>query len=292
MGELNRIGVRANAAYYRETDPWSPVIVAEEDWDVLIVLDACRYDTFEQLNPLPGTLKRRHSVGSESREYFVRNFSGREFHDIVYVTSNPWITKVSEGTFHDVRHVYTEGWDPGNETILPSEVTKQGIETIREFPSKRIVVHYMQPHAPYIGERGQKIPHQKTNNPDEYVRSIWANLQYGLTDTTVADVREAYRENLEIVLDSVRELWSEVDEKVVVTSDHGEMLGDRLSPIPVRGYGHLPRTPLPPLREIPWLELPYETRRTIRADPPLEATELSEDMVNERLRHLGYLDAD
>jgi hypothetical protein len=48
----------------------------------------------------------------------------------------------------------------------------------------------------------------------------------------------AYKENLRHVLKNVEDLLEIINGKTVITSDHGNLIGDRLSPIPVRGYGH------------------------------------------------------
>ena len=43
-------------------------------------------------------------------------------------------------------------------------------------------------------------------------------------DVSVQEVRRAYSESLDIVLEVVEQLLTEINRKSVVTSDHGEML--------------------------------------------------------------------
>jgi len=55
-----------------ESDP-----VTEEEWDNLIILDACRYDLFAELfeeNPLPGMLEKRQSMQSGNARISLRKF--------------------------------------------------------------------------------------------------------------------------------------------------------------------------------------------------------------------------
>ena len=51
--------------------------IFHEDWDNLIILDACRYDYFKQLNDMDGELEYRISRGSQSREFMRGNFQGQ-----------------------------------------------------------------------------------------------------------------------------------------------------------------------------------------------------------------------
>ena len=50
------------------------VYVVDEEWDYLIILDACRYDTFKEINNLVGKLEYRYSRGSSTSECLQENF--------------------------------------------------------------------------------------------------------------------------------------------------------------------------------------------------------------------------
>ena len=58
-----------------------------------------------------------------------------------------------------------------------------------------------------------------------------------------------------------RTLIESLDGKTVVTSDHGNLFGRRLWPIPLQKYGHPPGLRFPELIEVPWHETPFENRR-------------------------------
>lgn len=65
-----------------------PTNVMEEDWDNLIILDACRYDSFVDMNNISGQLDSIISVSSTSPEFMEKTFKEREFHDTVCVSAN------------------------------------------------------------------------------------------------------------------------------------------------------------------------------------------------------------
>jgi hypothetical protein len=132
--------------------------IFEEDWDTLVLLDACRYDVFVQENTLDGSLESRITRGRMSWEFMEANFVGKELYDTVYVTANPYIVNLDDGIFHAVvDDPLTDYWDDENQTVQPEDVTDVAIDAHERYPNKRLIVHYMQPHAPYIGETGTKM---------------------------------------------------------------------------------------------------------------------------------------
>ena len=79
--------------------------------------------------------------------------------------------------------------------------------------------------------------------------------------------------------------------KCVVTSDHGQMFGERLFPIPVRAYGHPLGLYSEELVKVPWHIFEDGSRREITAEKRSGTTdaETNEELARERLRDLGYL---
>ena len=63
--------------------------ILDEEWDNLIILDACRYDTFKDNNFLQGKLEYRISKGSTTREFLTKNFienNDETYNDIIYIS--------------------------------------------------------------------------------------------------------------------------------------------------------------------------------------------------------------
>lgn len=72
------------------------VNVLDEDWDNLIILDACRYDIFEELNHINGNLTQKKSRGCRTPEWIRGNFSCKELLDTVYISANPQYSKLHQ----------------------------------------------------------------------------------------------------------------------------------------------------------------------------------------------------
>lgn len=293
VNEVRRLCLRANAKYsqYRGLD--GELDVTEEEWDTLVILDGCRYDLFERVNDIDGRLESRRSSGSESWEYLRRNFQGRELHDTVYVTANPHAPKLDEGVFYKEINVLDELWDEKLRTVTPEDMTRKAIQVHQRYPNKRVVVHYMQPHFPFIGDIGREISHtgisgSQTDEEAEGSTHVWYGLRDNKIDTSEERVYEAYRENLELTLPSVGNLIDETDGLVVVTADHGNLVGERTGPIPVKGYGHPRGFYADGLVTVPWLVVQGNERREVTSGSPLKTEDMESEVVSERLADLGY----
>ncbi|MFO7793437.1 MAG: hypothetical protein R6V35_00480 [Candidatus Nanohaloarchaea archaeon] len=279
--------------------------VLEEDWDYLIVLDACRYDIFEEVyeDYFKGNLEKRKSVASSTPEWASKVFTGE--HDITYFSSNPFINDVGlplneiewgsscgyewNATEHisNIIDVWHEGWDDELGTVTPekmNEVVRDHMDEVEE--SDRTIIHYMQPHAPYITKgRGRKVEQirksfkeAKEEGLDEESGVLGAvgdkikpKFESVVEDSTLAmklgmllelnpsslfsvgrdgtreTLMEYYEDNLRLALEEARELSKELDGEVVITADHGEAFGEQ------GVWEHHIETHIPALVEVPWL---------------------------------------
>jgi hypothetical protein len=225
----------------------SGIKVVEEDWDVLVVLDACRYDFFEEGNSLGGRLDRKTSLGASSEEWLNKNFDGY-YEDIVYISANPYVTPTDDGGFKSDRHfpgeqVYSlilEDDMQEKGVVSPEKLTEKALSVSENFLDKRIIVHYMQPHIPYIGD------------PDHPQGTV-ADVAKEVGDEKL---KELYKANLERVMNSVERLTKNMSGDIVVTADHGEMLGEHGL------YGHYPGIYFDELVEVPWLKIRGEAKRS------------------------------
>jgi hypothetical protein len=109
LREVNRLYHRRLNGRDYNTDG---VDIFAEDWDVLAILDACRYDLFAERVDLPGQLEARESRGSSTVEFLRGNVDGRDLLDTVYVTANPKLAEHAEeieAQFHAVVDVWRDG---------------------------------------------------------------------------------------------------------------------------------------------------------------------------------------
>lgn len=293
-GEFNKIGTRINGGIHRQILDSDGIDIPSADWDTLIIFDACRFDTYEQEHHLPGELSKVRSQGSHSSQWLKENFEGRQLHDTVYVSPNAYAPILSDKTFHAADLFADEAVDESARAILPETVTDHALTAHHRYPNKRLIIHYMQPHVPYIGETGRQIPH-KGPDPDregfdtsETTRGLWTNIRYGLEQIEMKDVKQAYRENLRIVQNEARKIVDTVDGKTVISADHGNLFGERLWPIPILGYGHPRGIRHSGLIEVPWHELPSNERREIESDPPVTSVKPDQSEIESRLEALGY----
>lgn len=288
--EAQRWGRRINHAVHRRRSRADASRVMDEDWDSLVILDGCRYDAFRARNAIDGRLETRTSLASHSEEFLARNFAGT-YHDTVYVTANPFAPVVLDDDAFHATIPLLEEWDSDYETVHPRVVTERAIEAAERYPDKRLIVHYMQPHYPFIGEVGDRIDHRGHNSRmdgDTFeTDTIWKRLRNG-EDIDVSLVRRAYAENLDIVLDHVEELLEALSGRTVVTADHGNLIGDRMSPVPVRGYGHERGLRSPELVDVPWLIVDDGPRPRIRSEPPEDGETIENSIVADRLESFGY----
>ena len=294
LGEIDAAGLKINRWYHKRRYENDGIWVTKKDWDILLILDGCRYDLFEETNTINGDLTAVKSRGSTSVEFLQENFGEGTHHDTVYVSANPYTHKLDTDTFHDTYDLLETDWNENEETVLPEDVVKRALEAHERHPDKRLIVHFMQPHYPFIGELGKEISHRGYTNKQSKATTnskytVWGKLQYNLDGLTEEFVWKAYRENLEIVLEHVAELVAKLDGKTVITADHGNLIGERLSPVPVKGYGHPGYIRIEELIEVPWLEIACDSRREINSEPPADDTEQIE-VDKKKLEALGYID--
>jgi|AntDeeMinimDraft_6_1070357.scaffolds.fasta_scaffold01336_5 hypothetical protein len=286
--ELNRIfySIKSGSQYNKEGAK-----IIEADWDTLIILDACRYDMFEKQCTLEGTLEKKVSRGSHTSQFLQGNFANETLHDTVYTTATPQMEKRSESInteFHSINNVWdTDRWDNNIGTVPPSSMNIAALEAIEQFPNKRHIIHYIQPHFPFVGSQFAELGQGVVNNSDDTV-DMWGEIFDGVATVNKNKLWDAYRHNLDLALESVEELLKENLGKVIVTSDHGNMIGERSKPIPIKEWGHPPGIYTKELVTVPWLEIESEDRRKIVSEEPVDTID-TQNNVEERLANLGYV---
>jgi hypothetical protein len=274
------------------------VDVMDEDWDNLLVLDAARADTFESVVDIDQfeDYETVTSVGSSSPEWMEETFAGREFPDTVYVSGNPWISKIAPDSFHRVYNLWAaehevsedelasvdllEELDVETETVLAGDLTDAAIDAHERHPNKRIIVHYFQPHAPCVGRPDGTV---KSDVDDDLHPGT--PLKNGLVGRP--EVMSAYEDNLAYAVHHADRFASEVGGRSVYTADHAELFGEWCWPVPIRGYAHPSGLRHPKLTTVPWATKTVGSRRRIKRGS-IEHHEADEAALDEHLEDLGY----
>lgn len=283
----NRVANRIVGPIQAEFHDDPGIRVLEEEWDTLIVLDACRADLFEEVSDTANydSYRRVYSAGSATNEWTRANFSGQALTDCVYVTGNPVVSRHVVTAFHCFLEPWRAGFDPELGTVPPEAVVEAALDARNRFPDKRLIVHFLQPHYPFLDapelryaefNQTEEVSVEKANSG---ATDVWEAV--GLGYESADDVWDAYADNLKCVMDAAEPLLDR-PEQTVITSDHGNMLGERMPYIPLRLYGHPSGIHHPVLREVPWAviggQMVDEENRQISAD------------VEDQLRSLGYTD--
>jgi hypothetical protein len=246
--------------------------ILDEPWDNLIILDACRYDVFElfyKKKYFKGTLFKKISRATHTIQFLKVNFPNEKYDDIVYITSTPYVDVHCKNKFHKIISVWKDSWNKYSNTILPETMYNYAIDALIKYPDKRLIIHFMQPHYPYIGctyeniikNAKKKIKKRLKEGESvyfgdlEYKRSIFS--YYTVKPFALMETRfhiKAYIKNLIIVLPIVEKLINHLPGTTVISSDHGEALGEKLHRlIPVKFYGHALNIRIPSLIDLPWL---------------------------------------
>jgi len=264
--------------------------VFEDDWDTLIILDACRYDLWKEVAGEyefldPADHRSVHSPASSSREWMEANFT-KEYADVMsetaYVTSNPFTQSHSDvSEFGLLDEVWRYGWDDELGVVPPEVMTDRTIDVARAGVGDRTMVHYMQPHFPSLRqpELGSKI------NPEEndFINDVWGRLEQGELDYDT--VWGAYRDNLHDVLESVKTLLRNHDaSKVIITADHGNGFGEGGI------YGHPGDRAHRVLREVPYCLTEATDEGEYTPEFSRRDAKGTDADVKERLAALGYMD--
>ena len=196
--------------------------IFEEDWDDLVLLDACRYDLFAETVDLDSSLESRISRGATSREFIRGNFTGAELHETVYVTENGWYFKLRDeigAELHAEKRVEHDG-------LYPTPITDAALEPAVQYPNKRLLVHYMHPHYPYLGETATG----DFDGFDLQTDGLIGDIQRREVSIPDEVMRQAYVETLDAVLNEVAKLLEVFEGKTVVSADHGELLRGQVLP--------------------------------------------------------------
>lgn len=119
------------------------------------------------------------------------------------------------------------------------------------------------------------------------VRNVWSQLN-NTGPVQRRQVIQAYQENHEIAISEVKRLVDGLTGRTIITSDHANLIGEWLFPLPMRQYGHPRGLKKEQLREVPWLIIESGPRKVVVDSEPVGDDDMDSDVVEDRLRNLGY----
>lgn len=214
--------------------------ITDEEWDCLVVLDACRWDAFRDLI---GSAEPVQTPAPMTPHWVASVWGEGDWSDVTYVSANPITDMINNvdgvtgeltewvGTYIRSYEEEYGCFDEHLHTTLPHKVTNVAREQ-----DPPVVVHYNQPHTPFIGglslnlcdmESLERIRNQGLLKSEESRGASIYRIAH-LIDTEL--LRQAYLDNLRVVGDALSALHEDF-EQIVFTADHGELLGPD-------GWGH------------------------------------------------------
>jgi hypothetical protein len=288
-GIRNGLQQWAKRAYLRKTTNHSGVNIFDTEWDALVILDACRPDLFDHVADdydwIEST-ETRPSVGTATMHWMNQTFSEVDdevLKNTVYVCANPFSGRLLDaGQFDVLEEVWKWGWDDDAGTVPPRPVTDAAISLSRECNPDRFLVHYMQPHVPFLDSpKSPKLTMENFDGSGDRPLDDWELIEIG--ERSEAEVWDDYRSNLKTVLDDVSLLRENIEaEHLVITSDHGNAVGEHGL------YGHPGGVSIPALYEVPWCET--ESIDTGNYEPSKYEKVVMDEDIESKLRTLGYID--
>lgn len=261
----------------------------KEEWDVLIILDACRPDALASVADDYGFFEpsdTHPSVASCSKHWMERTFTQKFANDIaetVFVCGNPYSAEyIKNDRFRAVIEPWRTHWSTNRGTILARPITDAAIAAHREYRPRRMIIHYMQPHIPSVPD-----PLSDGTSPDEW-GGDWMTPFDKVKKGNISIERawDSYIQNLRYVLGDVETLLNNLNADCpIISADHANAYGE------FGVYGHPPNFPLKCIRQVPWFRATatdsgdYEPDEGVLQQIDVEESGQS---VQEKLRALGY----
>jgi len=173
-------------------------LIIERNWDILLIIDACRYDffkeTYREFFGDVGELQMVISPATWTGAWVAEIFHGETMKDTIFISAHKWIN--SEGPsdeqirvfserlkygkkireldatkiFKEIVDVWKYGYDERIRAISPDVMTEETIKIMEKNPGSRIITKYYQIHDPYIyyiddqPEKRKKISFENLQN--------------------------------------------------------------------------------------------------------------------------------
>jgi len=230
-------GVRRRLPVAPPDPPQNGTNIYSREWDVLVVLDACRPDVLNVVGQCYPWLRTADmdtypSVASYSREWLERTFTPAQaaaMAETALVSWNPYtdaVDGVSEDTLGALRQPYYQEWDDSMGLVRPDTITDHALDLYGD--QDRLIAWYMQPHAPYrtLLDRIETFTAEQIGDEASARTTVWNLLRRG--DLEPIEAHAAYADNLAWALTEAERLVAGVadDATVAVTADHGELFGE------------------------------------------------------------------
>lgn len=196
-------------------------LIERNDWSDIILFDGGRYDIFAELIHLyfDGEITQVWNGDvAWTHDWFSRMFR-KKYPDVCYYSPSIW-----EVIKNKPKLKYPKSFGrvvgglsiPFDNVFFEENSRRTNKKIIDDFWFNRRVIHYWQPHPPFPG-----MPFTQGKSKSSKCYSLMKEGKL-----TTVDLTEAYIENCLFALKAAKELIPHLGDKVIITADHGECLGD------------------------------------------------------------------
>lgn len=250
----------------------------DRDWDVLVVLDACRLDTLRKVANWP--VEQVSSPASCTPDWLESIVSNNVFSDSTVLTANPQYEKFEfDGV---VDHFWKTHWQDRVGTVLPEPVLREATDRLAD--ESPVVAHLQQPHWPYVARIGDtwQLAYNDLGpwGEDDEIRSTQVAMARGEID--IRRAQRAYEASVAsvwaVLMPYVAE-WLDDGYRAIVTADHGESFAQAGD---IWMCEHPCGCHISSLTSVPWIEFSP-------SNPP-QSADTETGVVEDRLEALGYVD--
>lgn len=301
--------------------------VFDRDWDLLVILDACRVDALRTVSesvPWLDDVQSIRSVGSMTPEWMLNTFTENRQEvvgETALVSGNIWSQRIFEDRIHEHRDHdheallrgypdwtpvsaedfgYLEQVYPFTEEVLrlhpegqiPHIVTDRAIAVGRERSFDRMIVHYGMPHLPFIADALDWTPGE--HSVEELMTGLGVVRELKSEEKSYDPAKRG-----DVSVEMVRKAYLRnlrlVLEYVEILLDNVDAEKAIISADHGEGFGengawaHSFGWPLSPVKTVPWASATGTDRHTYRSrHDPFERTPTEEEQ-EELLKDMGYL---
>jgi hypothetical protein len=278
-----------NKLWHRHvTPPIEGVNIFQKDWNLLIILDGCDPTWIQQISddtewlPDSGDQKTLMSVGSTSREWYSKTLgecSHRSLSETAIISANPLAKEFIPDEIGMYEDLSAWAWDESLDIVPAHTVTDTAIKLGRETDYEQYVVHYMQPHIPFLKTKdGRRDVVKSLGYSDCW--NAWYDTMKG--NMSSDELKCHYQNNLKYVLPEVQILINNfAAPKTIISSDHSNAVGQKYM------YGHPGYVQMLILREVPYIIISAEDEQLI--EPSIDRHAADNLQRKKQLDSLGYL---
>lgn len=237
-------------------------LLSSVNWKYLVLLDACRFDVFWHCFRsvgLEGSLQECNSEALDTPLWYRKHWAGDHL-DVALIGAHPYPWRPEVNVAKNFGSAFAVFSDTGNlgwgGVVHPARLCNFASRIISQRSSDRWLIHFEQPHLPYIDRMGMAFLESEIGvglggddwikyNPKLYDAVEAWGRQHGWEV-----LRELYKASLRATLEVVAAWLSRLgDGLVVITADHGEHLGEGGI------YGHPWGAGPGILTRVPWFEV-------------------------------------